>query len=229
MIHDEVVHAMAASGKDYPIEWIEEGLHSSIAKLHDRIQQAFDAVGGAEDSANTAGDVPSGGVDGAVGTKRILLAFGVCGNMVDGLVTHDFEVIMPNVDDCVSLMLYPHKDGKTPGVFYLTRGWMNSGKNAWNDWAKNAERFGEKKADRIMKVMMDSYRSMSVVDTGAYPVGDIWESSLERAERLGLAHGSEKGSTKWIEQLLTGPYDGKFLQFGAHETIHVDLLGGPTQ
>jgi hypothetical protein len=204
MIHDEVVCAMTESGSDHVIEWIEEGLHSSIRKLHDAVQQALDA-------AETAG------------YERVLLAFGTCGNMTEDLKTHNFELIMPKTDDCVSLMLYPHRPAKQTGVYYLTRGWIKSGKNAWNDREQFVQRFGEKKADRLMAVLLGSYHSMSVIDTGAYPVDEIWAESLELADKLKLTHGAEQGSVDWIRQLITGPWDENFLRFGAHENVHIDL------
>jgi hypothetical protein len=210
MMRDEVTRALTLSGKDYPVIWIEEGLHDSITKLHGRIQQEFDKVAG-------------------TGIRQILLAFGLCGGMINGLITHDFEVIMPNVDDCISLMLYPFKSAKTPGVFYLTRGWLNSNKNAWDDRERNAVRYGEAKADRILKVMLDSYRAMSVIDTGAYPLDEIMDVSNEKANQLGLKHRTQRGSTEWIRQLFTGPYDEKFFRFEANRTIQIDLSGGSTQ
>ncbi|MDR0851944.1 MAG: DUF1638 domain-containing protein [Clostridiales Family XIII bacterium] len=207
MIHDEVIHAMHAVGREYPIVWIEEGLHSSIKKLNGAVQEALDNAD-------------------ASGYECVLLSFGACGNMIEGLHTHNFDLIMPNTDDCVSIMLYPHRTAKQTGVFYITRGWLHSNKNAWNDWDHNAERYGEKKANRILSVMLSSYHSMTVVDTGAYPVSDIWTESVKRAETLNLKHGIESGSTLWLQQLFTGPWDENFLQFGRNETIHVDIFEG---
>jgi hypothetical protein len=204
MIHDEVVFALAESGRDYPVEWIEEGLHSSIKKLHAAVQEAFDR-------AETDG------------YERVLLAFGTCGNMTEDLETHSFDLILPKTDDCVSLMLYPYRPAKQTGVYYLTRGWLHSGKNAWNDREQLLQRYGEKKAERIMATLLGSYHSMTVVDTGAYPVDEIWAESLEIADKLNLVHGTEPGSVDWIRQLLEGPWDEKFLRFGAHEKVHIDL------
>jgi hypothetical protein len=156
----------------------------------------------------------------------VLLAFGLCGNMIEGLATHSFELIMPNIDDCVSLMLYPYSPAKRPGVFYMTRGWMRSDKNAWNDYDRNLERFGEKKAKRILSAMLDSYHALNILDTGAYPICEIMEESTRRAEELKLKHGVQRGWTEWIEQLLTGPYDDKFLRFGPYETVSADIFKG---
>jgi hypothetical protein len=193
MIHDEVSAAMEKTGTDYPVEWVEEGLHFSVKKLHDRVQQALDA---------------------AAGCDRVLLAFGMCGNMIEGLRVPVRQLIMPNVDDCISFMLYPYKPGKETGVYYLTRGWIHSGKNAWNDRERLAVRFGEKKANRVVREMLDSYHSMSIIETGAYPPEEIWAESRGIAEGLNLKHGREPGSTEWIQQLLTGPWDNnRFLCF----------------
>jgi hypothetical protein len=203
MIRDEVLAAMERVGADYPVEWIEEGLHTVINKLRVRVQEALDA---------------------SEGFDRVLLAFGACGNMIDGLRTGGFELILPDVDDCVSLMLYPHRPGKETGVYYLTAGWCRSGRNAWDDRKQLTERFGEKRAARIVGELYGNYHALRLVDTGAYALSEIEEECRENAASFGWTYGVEPGSTDWIGELLAGPWDERFLRYGPRETIDAMAL-----
>jgi hypothetical protein len=203
MIHDEMSYAIRETGCEYPVEWIEEGLHRSIERLHTRLQDALDA---------------SGDFD------RILLGFGLCGNMLEGLQIRDFELIVPNVDDCISLMLYPHRHGKEPGIYYTTHGWLSTGKNAWDDYAGIVEKYGLKKADRIMEVMLSGYHGVHLIDTRAFDMEETLTLSLGAAEQLRLNHAVECGSVDWIKKLITGGWDDGFLRFGPNEVIDINLL-----
>jgi hypothetical protein len=199
MIEDEVLFALAAAGAHYEIEWIDEGLHTYPEKLRARVQDALDRATDAE---------------------RVLLAFGHCGNMIDDLRTGNFELIMPNADDCVTLMLSPHRDGKEAGVYYLTRGWIRSGVNAWCDYGRTAERHGTEKANRIIKRLMDGYHAIGAVETGAYPTEEIEAEGLKHAERLELRYERCPGSTAWLTDLFRGAWDdSRFLRYGPRETI----------
>jgi hypothetical protein len=198
MIRDEVELALAETGAALNVEWLEEGLHYNVNKLRGRMQEAL---------------------DGSASYDRVLLAFGACGNMIDGLRVPGFELILPDADDCVTLMLYPHRGGKEAGTYYLTGGWVRLKRNAWNERADLTARFGEKKAARVMDQMFGGYHSLHLVNTGAYDLTEIEAESKENAASFDWAYDVEPGSIDWIKQLLTGPWDEKFLRFGPNETI----------
>jgi hypothetical protein len=199
MIEDEVLSALAAAGADYEIEWIDESFHAYPKKLRAHVQEALDRTTDAD---------------------RVLLAFGRCGNMIEDLRAGDFELILPNADDCISLMLYPHRDGKETGVYYLTRGWMRSGANAFCDYGRTAERYGEKAANKIMKRLMDGYHTLSSVETGAYSPEEIEAEGRRLADCINLKYERCPGSTLWLTELFRGDWDeSRFLRCGPQETI----------
>ena len=82
-MEDELNWAMERTGSDYPVFWLEQGLHNVPKKLLDAVQTALDAAG----------------------TERVLLAMGFCGNALVGLRVPAVELIVPRVDDCISLLL----------------------------------------------------------------------------------------------------------------------------
>jgi hypothetical protein len=198
MIRDEVLVAMERAAVDYDIEWIDEGLHTHPEKLRAGVQDALNR---------------------SDACKRVLLAFGHCGGMADGLYTGDFELVMPDVDDCISLMLYPHREGKEAGVYYLTGGWLRSETNCWCDYDRTAARHGEAKAKRIVDRMMDSYHTMAFLENGVCHDAFSYNKGRELADWLNLKYCRQPGSTDWITQLIKGPWDKRFLRVGAHETL----------
>ena len=104
-IQQEVELAIQMTGVDYPVHWLEAGLHNVNKKLHDTLQAVLDSLH----------------------CDRVLLALGVCGNAVSGLQVRDYELIMPRVDDCVSLLLGNDKRraiGAEKVTYFLTKGWL---------------------------------------------------------------------------------------------------------
>ncbi|MDR1571465.1 MAG: DUF1638 domain-containing protein [Clostridiales Family XIII bacterium] len=200
MIKDELLAAMGRAGAEHEILWIDEALHARPEKLRAAIQEVLDGIRGC---------------------GRVLLAFGHCGGMAEGLSAGDFELVMPDVDDCISLMLYPHSEGKEPGVYYLTGGWLRSGTNCWCDYGRMAARYGETKAKRIVDRMMDSYHAMAFLENGVESGPECRDRGRELAEWLNLEYCERAGSVDWLERLVTGPWDGRFLRAGPYGTLHM--------
>jgi len=124
--------------------------------------------------------------------------------MADGLAARGAELVLPDVDDCISLMLHPHRSGKEPGVYYLTRGWMRSSTNAWCDYGRMAERHGPEKATKLLKRLLDAYRAVSLLKTGAYPAEDYEPEARRLADWLELAYETSEGSVDWLADLFRG-------------------------
>ncbi len=100
-IEQELNAAMEQTGCDYPVVWLEPGLHDVPKKLHETLEAHLDTVRGYD---------------------TVLLAMGFCGNSVVGLHTHDFELVIPRRDDCISLLL---GDTQRPfAAVFLTEGWL---------------------------------------------------------------------------------------------------------
>ena len=62
-VEDEVTAAAARAGVDYPVAWLESGLHNTPNILRERFQETLD------------------GLD----AERVLLAMGYCGNAISGV------------------------------------------------------------------------------------------------------------------------------------------------
>ncbi len=149
-IYAELELAMAETGCDYPIILIESGLHNYPEKLRTRLQEALDH---------------------AEGYDRILLAFGTCGNSVAGLRTGKFELILPLVDDCITLLL-GSSDIKRQyeRTYFLTKGWLDGEQNIWWEYQYAIKKYGEETGKSIYAAALNQYRNLGILDTGAYSI-----------------------------------------------------------
>ena len=194
MIEDEVRAALDCTGAELDVIWVERGFHIQPAILRAELQRLIDWA----DSH---------------GARQILLAFGLCGGGAENLHTHQALLAAPRFDDCVNFMLETGERccrGKArAGVYYLTRGWTQEGASLpMKQWVEYTERFGERKAKRLMEAMFGAYRSVTLIDNGCYDLDDVMPIAHEIANSIGVDDVCQvDGSNKVLEKLLTGDWD----------------------
>lgn len=198
MIEDELRAAFDATGATFDeIMWVERGFHRYPSRLKAELQRLIDVA-------------ERGGAD------CIVLAFGLCGGSADGLHSERATVVMPRFDDCVNFMLETGhrccRGQARAGVFYLTQGWSHdSDQNPLAMRQDYIERFGQKKADRLMEVMFGAYRSVTLIENGCYEPEAVMPYAHGAAEALGVGVNSVEGSNVILEKLLSGDWDDDIL------------------
>lgn len=189
-IRSEVELAYQKTGCTYPIIWLESNLHNFPEKLRAEEQRILDTLDGYD---------------------RVLMAIGFCGNSVVGLKTHSFQLTIPRVDDCISLMLGSCANRAALAherkSIFLTKGWLQNEANIWSEFEYTVRKYGNKKAMRILKEMYKHYAFLSLIDNGAYDVQEIRDTAEKIAEAFHLNLQVIPGTTSLLEQLLTGPWD----------------------
>ena len=83
-LEEELLYVMESLSMHPPVVWLESGLHNNPAHLHERLQEELDKI---------------------TGQELVIMAFGFCGNSVLHLKTGNYTLILPRVDDCISLLL----------------------------------------------------------------------------------------------------------------------------
>jgi len=194
-ISDEVNKVIEEERIDYPVIWIESGLHNFPDTLREKLQEQINRISNVD---------------------YIILAYGYCGNALLGIYSNNARLIIPRVDDCISLLLgsYQRREtlSKELGTYFLTRGWVENENNIIKEYLRCVERYGEKQAERVMKIMLEHYRRLVLIDTGAYPLDDkCFDQSYDFAEKVGLGYQTEPGSLDLLKKLLTGPWDDDFV------------------
>lgn len=204
-VSDEVNKALAETGVAHPVIWIESGLHNYPETLQRRLQEQIDRISNVE---------------------NIILVYGYCGNSLLGLSSRNARLVVPRVDDCISLLLGSCQRRKLLmqeiGTYFLTRGWMVNENNIVKEYERCVERYGKEKAERIFKIMLGHYKRLVLIDTGAYPLDDCLEKSRSFAARLGLKYQIVPGSLGLLKRLLTGPWDDDFVVLPPGKVLSLD-------
>ncbi|MDT3699916.1 MAG: DUF1638 domain-containing protein [Thermincola sp.] len=188
-IQREVNLAISETGVDYPILLVDSGLHNFPDQLGKAIQDQIDKVDN---------------------TDTILMAFGFCGNGLLGIKARKARLIIPRADDCITLMLGSYevrkKVQKEVGTYFLTKGWLEYERNIISEYEGCVLRYGQARALRVMKIMLNHYRRLMVIDTKAYQLDEILNKTESFAAAMGMQHEQYVGSMRFLNKLLAGPW-----------------------
>jgi hypothetical protein len=190
-LHDEILSV--ADGLD--LEFVEARLHDVPDKLRATVQAAIDTT---------------------PGERTILLLYGRCSNGTAGLKAGPHRLVLPAVDDCISLLLgsrerYREEHQSQPGTYYYTRGWIEYIDDPYAEYKQIVPKYGEEKARRIALMIMDGYTRVALIDTGSYPIEQYEPYVREVSEFYNLPVEHLAGSLRYIEKLVKGPHDREFI------------------
>jgi len=148
--------------------FLEQHLHDTPDKMRKKLQETIDGIDPKYD--------------------RIILGYGQCSNGVVGLRSKNQEIIVPKVDDCISLFLgsreeYLKEFQKDPATYYLCKGWIEYGADPYRgylvntgqedkipaSWIRNRERYGKRKIDKetakfLTAQMMRNYKRVLLIN-----------------------------------------------------------------
>ncbi|SCM81325.1 conserved hypothetical protein [uncultured Sporomusa sp.] len=190
---DELELVMRESGIEYPVVYLESGLHNSPEMLRGKVQECIDTL---------AADI-------------ILMLFGCCGNGLVGIKSAKATLVIPRIDDCITMLLGSTETRRSiPGetsTYFLTKGWLDPEGNIMWSYTEWVERYGEQKALRLVKKMLNHYTRFMIIDTGAYNLEDILPKIKDSCEKFAMRYDIMPGSLRLIHLLLTGPWSSEFI------------------
>jgi hypothetical protein len=189
--------------------WVESGLHLVTDSLRRRLQEELERISGA---------------------GRVLMAFGFCGNAVVGLKSGDHQLIIPKVDDCITLLMGSKENRERcngqGGIYFLTKGWLDGEVNIWKEYQVVLARYGPERTSRIFKTMLAHYKFLGLIDTGAYDLHRLLPQAQEICGALKLELITLQGSDLYLRRLLSGPWtDDRFIIVPPYTTIELTHLG----
>ncbi len=193
MIEDELNAAFDRFDvRDIEIWWQERGHHNDPDKLREVIRAE---IARAEQA----------------GADIIMLAYGLCGNGAVGWTSEHAVIAMPRFDDCVNMMLCTGRRDRRnylkAGHMYLTGGWSRDEGALLTMLDNYLAKYGERKGKKLMKLMLDSYTDVTVIDTGCYELEPVIEYADECIRQLGLTKSIVPGSNEVTRKLITGDWD----------------------
>lgn len=202
-LENELNAAMAASDCSYEIKWIESGLHNVPKKLHNKLQDTLDQC---------------------TGYDTVLLVMGFCGNSVAEIRTHGFTLVMPRVDDCISLLLdsdkHRMKQSAGGSTYFLTEGWLEGERNIWKEYEYTTDKYGAKLGQEIFDSMFHNYRNLALIDTGCFDMANAIKEAQKIARKLDLNYIQLPGTIEYLKELLSFTWDPKrFITIPPHSQL----------
>lgn len=202
-LRDEIEWAEKKHGIHRETIWLESQLHNVTDNLRDRVQEALDSFDDVD---------------------RVLLGYGNCGNAIHGLKAGDYELVIPRLDDCISLLFGAQSLREAYSdeyhSLYFTMGWMDEGHNINDEYARAEEKYGEEMANTIFGMMYAHYETMTFLDTGLYSVDELIKMTEDVRELLGLKVRVHPATLDFVELLVTGPWDeAHFVTVAPNETV----------
>jgi len=190
---------------------LDFGLHTDPARLKEALQHAIDEVE----------------LDEAVDT--IILGYGLCSQGVIGLRAAHSKLVVPRVDDCISIFLgsgsaYREQTRSEPGTYYLTKGWIEVGESPFSEHEKTLERYGPERTERIYRLMLKNYKRLALINTGQYDIERYRDYARRTAERFSLRYEEIEGSTVLVEKMINGPWDEEFAVVQPGDAVGLDLF-----
>lgn len=207
MIEDELKKAYSEVNCDYTIQWVDRGLHLSPEKLRGELQRLISETPPA---------------------THLLLAFGNCGNAVQGLCSPRATLVIPRFHDCIDFLLSGTECPpvpRNPRAYYLTHGWTLSDQGLLTEGARVYARYGPQRGKQLMRRMTGHYRSLACLDTGGYPMDAIEETVCRMTDLMELEREVIPAGTGVLRDLLLGHWDDRFAVIPPGHTVTSDDMG----
>lgn len=183
---------------DFPVYCVDRSLHAEP----ERMKAAVDAL---------MSSLPPE-------MDTVLVAMGFCGGVWHD-VSFDRRVVIPRVDDCVSLLLHTddgfHPNLKEMGHLYLyeTNPADFSALTLMHDTNCLGEDLKNINRDYLYEMWFYNYRHMDIIDSG---VNDCYSETYaaaaqEQADQIRADLDYVPGSIRLLEKLFSGQWDQQFL------------------
>jgi len=190
-LKDEIQHL----APDIETEWVKGGLHDFPDKMRAEINERIAAT---------------------PGKRTILLGYGRCSNGTVGLKAGPHRLILPAIDDCISLLLgsrrrYLEEFTAHPGTYYYTRGWIEELEDPYQEYEKMIPRIGEEMARETALMIMESYTRLVLVETGTYDMEKCERYVEKVANFYDLPIEMLAGNMRLFRKLVDGPWDAEFV------------------
>jgi hypothetical protein len=193
---------------DLAYEILDFGLHFRPSNLKNSLQTAIDASPPEVDT--------------------IIIGYGLCGNGALGLkAPKRATLVIPKVHDCIAMFLGSHESYKKQvkaeaGTFFFAKGFMEVGDTPLDEYRRTVDRYGEERADRVMRTMFGHYTRLLFINTGHHDLSNCREHALQMAQQFSLRYEETKGSRALLEKLIHGPWDNEFILVKPDESVTIE-------
>lgn len=139
----------SAGAAQYDCDFLDFSFHAFPEQLHAELQQRIDA---------------------SQDYDLIILTYGRCSHAVENLVSPRVPLILPNVHDCISLLLgsdLRRQDwgAGNPDAYYFSLGWLEYGRNPYDEYREYVQTYGEPVAQYLIQTLYGKYRQTLFIRT----------------------------------------------------------------
>lgn len=171
------------------VSFLDYGLHRVPVKLTDAVQESLLQI-----------EEPS----------LIILGYGLCGNGLRGIRSGPHTLVTPRADDCIALLLGSHRAymrqfAQTPGTYYLTKGWLESGSHPLKEYNEYLPKYGPDTTLWLLDQQYANYERIALVASNPEELAAYREQALEVArfcERWNMRYEEIIGSDNYIRRLI---------------------------
>lgn len=186
-----VRQAQANMGTDWPVHVLDKKYHVEPKDMREQVLQALTALSKDHDT--------------------LLVSMGFCGGSWDQVVA-PCRVVVPRVDDCVSLLLQ-QGDGYCPNLKELGHLYIYEDDPSESLMFRVGEDMDPDMEEALIELYFGNYHHLDIIDTGftdCYSEAYVEKTQAE-ADRLDLALDYVPGGIHLLEKLVSGRWDDQFL------------------
>ncbi|KPU42480.1 hypothetical protein OXPF_42650 [Oxobacter pfennigii] len=202
-LKDEVYKSLEITKCNFPVLWLDSKYHLDTTNLKLRLQYEINCHEGFD---------------------NILLVYGNCGNAVVGLEATTANLILPNTEDCISMILKKNNSAIRcfNNAYFLTGGWLESSIGLYSEFEYCCKKYGIKKTNYIFGEMLKMYNKLILIDNGTYCL-DKYKAKAEMLSKLlNLELAVENGYIDIILKLFTGQWDDDFIKVKKGNSIKLE-------
>ncbi len=172
------------------ILWVQHSLHNFPKQLNMKIKEKIEEAEKKLKSGET-----------------VLLFFGNCGGAVEGIQSKTLNLVYPDVDDCIPILLgsmerFRHLQKERPGTFYLNKAWIDSGQDPGGTSISYAETYGDVKGWKVSKKMYKHYTHFALIDNECYDLQNYRKHVMETCEKFEKNFIEEKADLSFFSAIL---------------------------
>ena len=207
---NEVVYLTSSLQIDY--EFIEFNLHGFPKKLHKQLQNSINA---------------------SQEYDQIIITYSRCSNILLGLLSQSAPLIVPGTHDCISLLLGSDErrqalSKKNLGTYYFSPGWLDYGRDPYQEYQEYVARFGSKQAVFLIKTLYGRYSEAVFINTYDSMDTDKYRERVWKIAAFFEWKVSEvKGNLSLLQDIINGRINSASLYIPPGKPIILeDILGG---
>lgn len=220
VMRPEIEHVLEKTGKKLNITFFEQGLHDTPDVLRSKLQEKVAELEQQNES-------------------EIILGYGLCGRGLNGLTSKQATLTVPSIHDCIPLLL-GHSQQEAGALslegstYWLSAGWLRYSQVKFvNERIQRQKEYEELYGlDNALFLIeqersrLQHYTNACLIEwKGMKNLDSIYADAKYVAEDAKLPLRTIEGRDEFLQALLAGGKDERFLKIRPGQTIDIDCNG----